>query len=93
MSEENTVKRLKDFNKPTFVCQHIQMNCDLAFNVPYDIEFDRQAWCDECEKVLQEEKGWTDRAVEFAGLEEYCKYCFEELRAEKIEERQRAKTS
>lgn len=93
MSEEDTIKRLKNFNEPALICQHLLMNCHLAFNVPEDIELDSQAWCNECEKVLQEEKGWTDKAMEFAGFEDYCKICFEDLRAEKIEGRQQTKVN
>lgn len=50
MNEEETIKRLKKLDEPTFVCQHIFANTYLNLNFPYDMEEDNEAWCDECEK-------------------------------------------
>ena len=80
MSEEETIKKLKKLNEPVIICQHLLMNRYLNLNFPNDIDEDDQAWCDECEKILQEEGGWTDRALEFADLKPYCKYCFAEMK-------------
>ena len=82
MSETETVERLRTFNRPTFMCQHLRLDTksNLGFNVPYDIEEDLQAWCDDCERVLQEEGKWTEKALEFAKIKPFCRCCFAEMK-------------
>ena len=84
MSEEETIAKLKKINEPAIICQHLLMNPDLNLNFPCDEE-DDEAWCDECEKIFQEEEGWTDRALEFADIKPYCKYCFAEMKQKYME--------
>lgn len=80
MCENKTIALLKQLNEPAIICHHLIENPCLHLNFPYDIDEDDQAWCDECEKILQEEQGWTDRALKFANLKTCCKYCFAELK-------------
>jgi hypothetical protein len=37
------------------------------------------AWCEDCNKVLEQEEGWTDRTMAFAGLQGVCKSCYKDL--------------
>ena len=83
MSEKETVKKLKKLNESGIICQHLNTKPDhkLGFNVPRDIENDIEAWCNQCELVLQEENNeWTERAQNFANLKSICRCCFESLR-------------
>ena len=79
MSEEETIAKLKKLDEPAIICQHLLINPDLNLNFPCNEE-DDEAWCDECEKNLRKEGGWTDRAVKLADLKPCCKYCFAELK-------------
>lgn len=87
MSEEETIAKLKKLNEPAFICKHLLLNPDSNLNFPYDINEDNQVWCDECEKILQEEGMWTDRAEKFADIKPYCRYCFAELKQKYMEKR------
>lgn len=80
MSEEQTIDRLKALNVPAFVCQHLIKNPYLNLNFPCCF-LDNNAWCDECEKFLQKEHGWTDKAVKFVDIQPYCRYCFAEMKS------------
>lgn len=85
MSEEETIARLKKLNEPAIICRHLLINPDLNLNFPFDIEEDDEVWCDECEKILNEEGSWTDRVIKFADLKPYCRYCFADLKRRYIE--------
>ena len=84
MSEEETIcklNKLNKLNKPAYICQHLNKTDKVGFNVPYDLDKDLEAWCDECEKILQEEGGWTERANKYANIKLCRRYCFEEIKA------------
>jgi hypothetical protein len=80
MSEEDTICILHALNKTAIICQHLNLTDRLGFNVPYDLDNDLEAWCDKCEKILQEEGGWTERAIEYANLRVCCEFCFEKIK-------------
>lgn len=80
MSEENTITRLKKYDEPVIICQHLLMNRYLKLNFPSDIDDDDLFWCDECEKMLNKEGDWTDKALNFANFYKYCRVCFAEMR-------------
>ena len=67
----------------TFVCQHLVSGEKLGFNCGYDPEEPNaiypDAWCDECEKVLDAEGEWNDRSESFADIKLLCAYCYEDL--------------
>ena len=77
MTEDEIVYSLSKKEISAFVCKHLcdRSRNDLGFNVPYNSD-DLEAWCDECEKILTEEGGWTDRVVEFADIQGCCIGCF-----------------
>lgn len=80
MSEQEIIARLKKLDEPTFVCRHLAENPYLNLNFPCCRE-DNEAWCDECEKILEEEGGWTTRSEEFVDIKPYCRYCFSEMKS------------
>lgn len=80
MSEEETILMLHELNKTAFTCQHLNLTDKLGFNVPFDLINDTEAWCDKCEKILQEEGGWTERAIEHAKIRVCCRCCFEVIK-------------
>lgn len=84
MSEEETIAKLKKYDEPILVCNHLIENQYLHLNFPESVD-DDQAWCDQCEAILQEEGGWTDRAVKFANLKPCCRCCFAEMRERHLE--------
>ena len=73
--------------RPTFVCKHLVRGSSLGFLEPNrepvsPEESDEQcAWCDECERVRQEQRGWNDVSEAFAGITMICDLCFEAARA------------
>lgn len=68
----------------TFLCQHLVGGEGLGFNLGYDPEnldaLCPDAWCDECEKVLDAEGGWNNESEEFAGIKLLCSHCYEDIR-------------
>lgn len=68
----------------TFLCQHLVNGENLGFHLGYDPEepYDLcpDAWCDECEKVLDREGEWNDKAEEFSGIKLLCSQCYEDIR-------------
>ncbi len=83
MSEEETVCSLHKKQATAIICGHLCAmengeipDDNIGFNVPADIENDLEAWCDKCDKILNEEGSWNDRAVTFADLRPCCVGCF-----------------
>ncbi|MCW8987136.1 MAG: hypothetical protein OQK75_05630 [Gammaproteobacteria bacterium] len=68
----------------TFVCQHLVGGEHLGFNLGYDPEEPDElypaAWCDECERVLEEEGEWNDKSEAFADIKLLCAHCYEDTR-------------
>ena len=68
----------------TFVCQHLIGGEKLGFNLGYDTEnpdgLFPDAWCDECESVLEAEGEWNDKSEEFAEIKLLCSHCYEDTR-------------
>lgn len=69
---------------PTFVCQHLQHGEGLGFNQGYDPEQPDaaypDAWCDQCDAVLEQEGEWNARAEAFAGIRLVCAGCYCQIR-------------
>jgi hypothetical protein len=68
----------------TFVCQHLASGEKLGFNVGYDPEFPDDlypdAWCNECEKMLESEGEWNEVSEKYADIKLLCSQCYEDLR-------------
>ena len=69
----------------TFVCQHLVANSEkLGFNLGYDPEnpddLCPDAWCDQCEAVLNAEGEWNDKSEAFADIKLMCTHCYESAR-------------
>lgn len=82
MTENETVCSLHKKEATAIVCIHLctAESASVGFNVPADIVNDLEAWCDECEKIVNKEGGWTDRALKFADLRPCCVGCFISLK-------------
>ncbi len=68
------------------MCTHLSAGGEkLGFHVGLDPEDPHQlypdAWCDECEKVWEEEGEWNDRSQKFADIKLLCAQCYEDVRA------------
>lgn len=76
------------YRRPAFVCQHLNLEKVNGFHESFDSykgmkldeEDDFCAWCDECEKVRIEKKGWNDESENFAKIKLVCEECFFELK-------------
>jgi hypothetical protein len=70
-------------HRPAFICQHLQFGENVGFNEddePFDPEWPfRNAWCDECDKVLLQQGAWNDVSAGFAGIMVICEGCLEEI--------------
>ncbi|MFC6755180.1 DUF6882 domain-containing protein, partial [Halorubrum tibetense] len=68
----------------TFLCAHLVKGEKLGFNLGYDPENPNNlwpdAWCDECEKVLDTEDEWNDQSEKFADIKLLCVQCYEDIR-------------
>ncbi|WP_223786819.1 DUF6882 domain-containing protein [Marinicella meishanensis] len=68
----------------TFLCRHLVEGEKLGFNLAYDPEnpddLCPDAWCDECDKVLDAEGGWTGKFEKFADIKVLCSRCYEDVR-------------
>jgi hypothetical protein len=69
------------------VCQHLFESLDskkvVGLYLPHeDIPNNEpfEAWCDECEIVLDEEKGWNDKSESFADFKLVCEKCYDNIR-------------
>ena len=78
MTEQETLCSLHKKEATAIICGHLCYTDDahIGFNVPADRKNDLEAWCDECEKVLNAAGGWTDSVVKFANLRSCCVGCF-----------------
>jgi hypothetical protein len=70
--------------RPAFICRHLQYGKALGINQPDGVpEPDwpfQNAWCDECDKLFQEEGEWNERSESIAGIMAICEGCFEEIK-------------
>jgi hypothetical protein len=70
----------------TFVCQHVAASLGHRRSVGFWIsdasEPRPNAWCTECERVVQARGGeWDDESEAFAGVTLLCGACYDEARA------------
>jgi hypothetical protein len=67
-----------------FVCEHLLAAAGAGFHWGIDAQAPDapcpDAWCDACEKMLQAEGAWTDRAVAAAEIKRVCDLCYEKFR-------------
>ena len=62
------------------ICRHLRDGAGLRYfslKFPPDHPADRQAWCEGCHALLEEEGGWNDRSFERSGMSLVCTGCFE----------------
>lgn len=56
----------------TFVCCHLVGGEKLGFNSAYDPDnsnvLQPDAWCDECERMVEEESEWNEKSEAFADI-------------------------
>lgn len=65
--------------KYCLICQHLCQSNGLAYwAIQAEPELPAQAWCAACDAVLEQERGWSDRAIAQAGWKHYCALCYEE---------------
>ena len=69
-----------------FICQHLNKDEHTGFNEAFepvtipDADDGYQAWCDECEKVREQEGEWNDTSMAFAKIKLICDQCYFEIR-------------
>ena len=69
--------------RPTFNCQHLQHGKGLWFNQPDEPpnpEFPfKNAWCEQCDQLLQKEGEWNDRSEKMKVFWPYVKVALRRL--------------
>lgn len=61
------------------ICRHLLSGAGLGyFAIEAEPGEPAQAWCGECDAVLEEEQGWSDRADEVADWKLICTGCYEQ---------------
>ena len=74
-------------SRTAFVCQHLNKNTHTGFHEAFESnpliepDDDYQAWCDECEKMRQQEGEWNDVSEGFAEIRLICDQCFFEIKS------------
>jgi hypothetical protein len=65
----------------TYVCRHLVQGRGLGFFCADDPDDERpDAWCGDCDQVLEEEGDWNDRSEGFAQVTVVCSRCYDVLR-------------
>jgi hypothetical protein len=69
-----------------FVCAHLIARPEQAWYCDYPSKRDPfpDAWCAECERVVEREEGWSDLACAFADIKVICGQCYVNLQARSI---------
>ncbi len=69
----------------TFICNHLTTGEGLGFNLGFDPDCPDDlypdAWCNECESVLDAEGEWNEKSEKFSDIKILCSACYEEIRA------------
>ena len=61
------------------ICRHLCAGVGAGyFAIEAEPGEPAQAWCEECDAVLEEERGWSDRADEMADWQLLCTGCYEQ---------------
>ena len=64
------------------ICRHLRENTGLGYwEIRAEPKDPAQAWCEECDALLDEDRGWSDRAEELADFKLYCTGCYRETLA------------
>jgi len=66
------------------VCHHLVSGTGLGFFTAADDDPENPwpgAWCGACERILEEDRGWSERAREFAKVTLVCDRCYAAARA------------
>jgi hypothetical protein len=79
-----------DYRRRAFVCRHLNHEDKVGFEEYFDTfegmelgleeDDDFMAWCNECEKVRQQEGEWNDTSMEFADIKLVCEKCYFEMK-------------
>lgn len=68
----------------TFVCCHLVGGEKRGFNLGYDPDKPHQlqpdAWCNECERMVEQEGEWNEKSEAFADIKILCAVCYEQSR-------------
>ncbi len=60
------------------VCKHLCDRRGLGYwAIKSDDTGPDQAWCNDCDAVLEEDRGWSDRACAVADWQIYCTFCYD----------------
>lgn len=61
----------------SIICTHLRERDGLGyFAIEAEETEPAQAWCEACDVVFSQERGWTDRAEKYAGWKLYCAICY-----------------
>jgi len=80
--------RIHERARRAFVCHHLNKQTKVGFeeafetaeNMELEIDDDFQAWCDECEKVRENEDGWNDASMVLANIRLVCEHCYFDMK-------------
>jgi hypothetical protein len=69
-----------------FVCSHLIARPEQEWYCDYPSRKDPfpDAWCAECESVVEREQGWSDQACAFADIKVICGQCYANLQSRSI---------
>lgn len=69
-----------------FVCSHLIARPEQDWYCDYPSRTNPfpDAWCAECESVLEREDGWSDQACAFADIKVICGQCYVNLQSQSI---------
>ena len=73
--------------RPAFICQHLNMEQKVGFHEAFESSEkndypngELNAWCDECNSMLEKSGHWTTESEEFAKVKMCCDKCFFDMK-------------
>ncbi len=66
-------------SKYGIICTHLCEKNSLGYYaISAEEDEPAQAWCKDCDQVLESERGWTEKASNFAEWKLYCSICYQQ---------------
>lgn len=88
LKQETVDCEIHGFERPAFVCQHLNLEKPVGFIEAFDTyprmelddDDDFQAWCNDCENIRCKHNGWNEESEQYAQIKLICENCYFEIK-------------